>query len=306
MWKGKKVLITGIEGFIGSNLVEKLKKEGAEIYGIELPGKESEHNLLDCDLNDLNQTIKTVSDLNPDIIFHLGGQALPSKAEEEPLETFKSNVITTLHLLEAIRKTKTPFIYASTREVYDKNNALPYVETQKTENETIYGCTKITSDKLVSTYFKSYGLPVAIIRASNTYGPKDMNFRRIIPRTIKSEVLKENLVLYGDGSPSRDYIFVEDLVRGYLSIGESLFQGRNFGEAFNLAGKKPFTVKEIVSKIKGISGSEIEMKFDEEDVQEKDAQYASSEKAKKLLNWVPEICIDEGLKKTYDWYKNNI
>src|SRR3989344_4134161 len=288
MWKDKKVLITGINGFIASHLARNLKNKGSIVYGIVLPGKNSDYPLIDCDLTDIHHAVKAVSDLKPDAIFHLGGQSTAVMAKNEPLESFKSNVITTINLLEAVRTGhKSPLVYASTRDVYDSLSSLPYIEDGNLNPKTIYGCTKLLSENLIKAYFLSYGIPAVAVRASNVYGPNDLKFERIIPAVIKSVVSYENVILFGDGSDSRDFIYAEDLAEGYVILAENLLQGKYFGEAFNFSGEKPFPIKEIAEKIIHISGKEIKIEFSPKPNSTPDIRYSSSDKAKKLLQWNP-------------------
>jgi len=296
MWKDKKVLVTGINGFIATHLADKLNMLGAEVYGIEKPGKKNKYGLIACDLTDLNQTLDSISKLEPDIIFHLAGQPIASIAKENPIDSFKANVVATLNLLEYCRHKKIPFVYSSTRDIYDKSKDSPFTEGSSLFPKTIYDSTKLAADNLTSAYFSSYGLPVGIIRASNVYGSKDLNFQRVIPKIMKSIALDQKIDLYGDGSSSRDYIHISDLVDGYILLADNLMQGKNYGEIFNLSGSAPLSVKEIIEKMKSISGKEIKIQFSSTQKEVKDIH---------ILNWNPKIGIDEGLRLTYDWYKNN-
>ena len=306
MWKDKKILITGINGFIASHLAEELIFRGADVHGIVPKGKESKYPLLECDLANTEHTVSAVSEFKPQVIFHLGGQAISSRVNQNPAESFKSNVVSTVSLLEAIRRGhESPLVYASTRDVYASSNPLPYTESQALGSRSLYSSMKLASDELTRAYFSQYGLPVAVVRASNTYGSDDMHWERIIPKTIRSVLYGKRFPLLGNGSASKDFVYVKDVVKGYLLVAEKLLNRECYGQAFNLAGNEPTSVRKIVESIARISGDSIGLEFSSRSEASEGVEYASSEKARKLLGWVPDTPLEKGLRLTYSWYSEN-
>jgi CDP-glucose 4,6-dehydratase len=167
-----------------------------------------------------------------------------------------------------------------------------------------YDVSKSCADLITNTYFHTYGLPVAITRCGNIYGPGDFNFSRLIPDAIRCVLSGKTLKIRSDGRFVRDYVYVDDIVSGYIRIAELLKRCNLNGEAFNLSDEKPLTVMEVLKEIKnsGFTGNKLRYKIMNTAKYEIKEQYLSSVKARRVLGWKPKYSFKEGLKKTVDWY----
>ena len=240
--------------------------------------------------------------------FHLAAQAIVVAANRSPLSTFESNIRGTWHLLEACRRTRMMrcVVVASSDKAYGRHDRLPYQEDYPLLGIHPYDASKACADILARSYFQTYGLPVSVTRCANLYGGGDLNFSRIVPDTIRAILNDRNPVIRSDGSPVRDYLYVEDAVQGYLALAGQQESANVAGEAFNFGSGRPVSVSELVSKLIALSGRT----HLAPDVQgqstpgEIDRQYLASDKAKQLLGWQARHSLEEGLTQTLRWYEN--
>lgn len=318
-WEGKNVLLTGIGGFVGSWLSKSLIEKGANVVALL---KEDAHDILlrysemypklkDAirgSITDLDLIKKIFINHNIDTCFHLAAQAIVGIANQSPLPTFETNIIGTWNILEAARTAESVerVVVASSDKCYGEPIKLPITEDHPLLASYPYDASKACADILSRTYYKTYGLPVGVTRCCNIYGGGDLNFSRIIPDAVRSILLNKNPIIRSDGTPVRDFIFIADAVSGYLTLAENLERNEIKGEAFNFGSNSPTTILDLVNKIIKISGKDLkpEVIGKSKPKAEIDAQYLSSEKAEKLLNWKPKVKLDEGLKETIQWYSN--
>jgi len=313
-WKNKNVFVTGATGLLGSNLTKKLIEEGAKVTILlrdywqdsELikSGDLKKVNIVSGKLEDYELILRTLNEYEIDVVFHLGAQTIVPTAQRNPLSTFNSNIKGTWNLLEACRLVNTveSVVVASTDKAYGTQETLPYDEDMELKGIFPYDVSKVCSDLIAQSYFKTYGLPVAITRCGNIYGPGDLNFSRIVPGAIKSGLLNKTLEIRSDGKFIRDYIFMDDVVEGNMKIAENIEKTK--GEAFNLSTNNRLSVLEVVDKVSKVIDKKIEVKILDKAKNEIKDQYLSSEKAKKILGWEAKHSFEEGVKKTIDWYKD--
>jgi len=315
-WKGKNVLVTGADGFIGSNLAKELVKNGANVTtivrdikkenNIDILGLRSRINIIHGNLINFADCERAMNEYDIDACFHLAAQALVGVANRSPLSTFESNIKGTWNILEACRLSKTiqRIVVASSDKAYGQQAKLPYTEDSPLMGYYPYDASKACADILARSYFRTYGLPVAITRNANTYGPGDMNSTRLVPDIIIALLKDKQVVIRSDGTPERDYMYIKDAVSAYLLLAEKIDGEKVKGEAFNFGTGKPISVLELYNKIASLMGKSIKPKIMGQAKNEIDRQYLSSEKAKKILGWAPKYTLEEGLKESIEWHKN--
>jgi len=314
-WEEKNVLVTGASGFLGSWLTKALVERKANVSILlrdKVPtsylftsGVINKVNIVNGDLLDYFVIERTLNEYEIDTVFHIGAQAIVNTANRNPISTFKSNIEGTWNMLEAIRKSNTikRVVVASSDKAYGSQDNLPYTENMPLKGEHPYDVSKSCTDLIAQAYFKTYGLPIGITRCGNIYGGGDLNFNRIIPGTIKSAYNKERPVIRSDGTYIRDYIYVEDIVKACLILAGNLDRKELHGEAFNFSVKNKIRVLQLVNLILKLMKSSLKPIILNEVKNEIKNQSLSSEKALKIIEWEPDYTIDEGLKKTINWYK---
>ena len=312
-WSGKRVFVTGCNGFLGSWLTKTLSENGAEVTGLirdiipnsylKLSGTLDKINVVYGGLEDYRTIERALNEHEIQFCFHLGAQAIVSTANRSPISTFEANIKGTWTVLEAARCTKLleGVIVASSDKAYGIHEKLPYTEDAPLKGSHPYDVSKSCSDLLAQSYFHSYGLPVSITRCGNIYGGGDLNFTRIVPGTIKSVIHNETPVIRSDGKFTRDYIYVSDIVDGYLKIAENMKKAG--GEAFNFSNENPVSVIELFDKIIRISGKKMKPRVLNEAKNEIRDQYLSSKKSVKTLGWKSKYSLEDGLREAFLWYR---
>ncbi len=313
-WEGKKVFVTGGSGFIGSYLTQDLVEGGAEVYCLtqELPkgcvfyefGLDKKTNLIFGNMEDRNLINNSIQKNNIDTVFHLAAQPLVQIARKKPYETISSNINGTLNILEACRGNEDikRIIVASSDKAYGTHKDLPYDESFALNGEFPYDVSKSCTDLISQSYGKTYGMPIGITRFSNVYGGGDLNFDRIIPETIMYLIKNEPIKIRSDGQFVREFFYVKDAAKAYITLAEKVEELKFKGEGFNFGTDKPVKILDLVKKIKEISGKNSEIIIENKAQAEIKEQYLSSKKARKTLNWIPKYTLTEGLKETYNWY----
>ncbi len=316
-WDSIPVLITGVTGFVGSSLAARLVDLGARVVGLvrdEVPesnfqrtGLEKRVTVIRGGLEDYPLLERTVNEYGIEIVYHLGAQTIVGTANRSPLSTFKANIEGTWNLLEACRGKERirAVIVASSDKAYGTHKELPYREDFPLTPEYPYDVSKACADLIARSYFKTYGLPVVITRFANIYGPGDLNFSRIIPDTIRSVLQGKNPIIRSDGTPERDYLYIDDVVDLYLLLAERI--GETKGEVFNAGHNKPVRVLDVVEAILRIAGRtdlRPDIRGTGNPHGEIDRQWLDGSKAKRLLGWAPRVGLEEGLRKTMEWYQN--
>lgn len=303
-FKNKKILITGVNGFVGSALEKRLSSLGSEVFGISKSGS-SNKRILNADILDYPTIDNFVKANGIKICFHLASKALVEEGQQDPYETFKVNVDGTLNILQIAHINKLEkIIIASTSHVYGDNKE-PYVEEYTPKPSRPYETSKTCADLIAQSYAQSFNLPVLIPRFVNIYGPGDLNFQRLIPKTIKSIFEGSSPQMWG-GTAIRDYLYIDDAIDAYLLLAKMEVKGNKENRVFNFGGNNIISVEDLIKKIISLSGKKFEIKkIRNEREDEIDSQYVSFDKATKLLGWKPKIGLDEGLIRTIDWYLKN-
>lgn len=314
-WKDKRVFVTGATGFLGSYLTKELVNHGASVTVLirdHIPKSNfyklnefDKTNIIYGNLENIKVLERALGEYEIEYVFHLAAQAIVGVANRNPISTFETNIKGTWNLLEASRKSPLieGIIVASSDKAYGDQVILPYNEDMPLQGQHPYDVSKSCADLIAQSYYKTFSLPVCITRCGNLYGGGDLNYNRIIPQTIKSILNDEAPIIRSDGSFIRDYFYVEDAVDAYLKLAEKMGELSLYGEAFNFSNEIQLTVLEIVNKIIIEMGSKKDPIILNEGNNEIKHQYLSAEKARNLLGWRPRYGIDEGIKRTIQWYK---
>lgn len=294
-WQSKRVLVTGAGGFVGLHLAKHLEVRGAWVLG--MPRREDGVDIVD------RSSLESYFQKKPSIVFHLAGEALVEKGQEDPYKTFRTNFMGTLNVLELSRVARVPrIVIASTAHVYGVGKP-PFTEDDPPRPSRPYETSKTATDLLAQSYADSFQLPVVIPRFVNIYGPGDTNRTRLIPKAIGHILQDEPVPLWG-GRARREYLYIDDAVAAYLQLAEMDEGKLEKNRIFNFGAGQPVTAAELVRRIGRIAGVPVRItKAKEERVGEIPEQYVSREKAKRVLGWRPKIRLDEGLRQTIEWYR---
>ena len=317
-WGGKKILITGATGMVGSWLVKELLSRGATVvalvrdidYQTEFyrSGDYLCTAIVNGTLEDYSAVVRAINEYEIDTVFHLGAQTIVGAAYREPLQTFESNIRGTYHILEACRQHRDlveRIVIASSDKAYGIADELPYTEDMPLKGCHPYDASKSCADLLAQTYFHTYDVPISIVRCGNIYGGGDLNWSRIVPGTIRSLLNNQRPIIRSNGEYIRDYIYIKDVVDAYLNVAESIRKKNSSGEAFNFSTESRMTVIGIVNEIRSIMDKEeLEPQILNLNLKEIPEQLLSAEKAHKILGWYPKYDLKNGISETVEWYKN--
>jgi CDP-glucose 4,6-dehydratase len=276
------------------------------ISGLALHGIDSEVDDIRGDLRDVDAVSKALEGV--DSVFHLAAQTIVGTANSSPLPTFETNIQGTWTLLEACRQGSVErVVFASSDKAYGPHEQLPYTEDAALQPIFPYDVSKAAADLIARSYWHTYELPVAVTRFANIYGGGDLNFSRLIPEAVTAVLDRRRPVIRSDGSPERDFLYVEDVAAAYIAIAGTLAGGKGAGEAFNAGWGKPNSVREVLELICEVAGSDIEP-----DIQgtgnpdgEIDRQYLASTKIREVTGWEPRVELREGLSRTLEWYRQH-
>lgn len=307
-----KVLVTGGAGFIGSHTVENLVGRGYDvgildnfstgrIENIENTLKEKGVALHRCDVCDADSVHRFVGMY--DAVVHLAALVSVPRSVENPDRTNSVNVHGTLNLLvSSVRSGIKKFVFASSSSVYGESQILPKKEDMPAVPVSPYGVSKLAAEQYCRVFARIYGLNSVCLRYFNVYGPRqrDGAYSGVIPNFISSMLECKSPMIYGDGNQTRDFTFVNDVANANVLALESNLKA---GEVLNIAAGKPVSIKHVFEVLRSILGVSVEPKHMAERSGDIKHSYADISKAKELLGYRPEFDIEEGLRKTTEWFE---
>ncbi len=315
-WNNRNVFVTGATGLLGSWLVEELFRLGAKTTclvrdwvpasRVVREGFLERVNVVRGGLEDLELVLRAINEYEVDTVFHLGAQTIVGTAARSPLSTFHANIAGTWNLLEACRlcpKLIRSVVVASSDKAYGEHESLPYTEDLPLQGRFPYDVSKSCADLIAFSYFRTYGVPLAVTRCGNLFGGGDLNFNRLVPGTIRSALRGEPPVIRSDGTFVRDYFYVRDAVGAVLLLADRLHDGDAAGQAFNFGNEQPLSVLDIVRIVLRLCGkASLEPRILNEALCEIPRQYLDCSKARQVLGWRPKYALEDGLRETIDWY----
>jgi CDP-glucose 4,6-dehydratase len=318
-----RALVSGAHGFVGSHLARALLERGEAVRvldrpaprladvggerrsGLELLGIHDAVELVEADLRDADAVARAVA--GADSVFHLAAQTIVGVARESPLETLEVNVRGAWNVFEACRLHDVGrVVFASSDKAYGSSPELPYREDFPLRAAHPYDASKAAADVIARSYATAYGVPLAVSRFANVYGGGDLNFSRLIPETVVAVLAGRPPLIRSDGSPERDFLHVDDAVSAYLAIAAALDDGAA-GEAFNAGGERPHSVREVVELIADAAATGVEPDFRGTGTPEGeiDRQFVDSTRLRELTGWQPRVELEEGLRRTLEWYREH-
>jgi CDP-glucose 4,6-dehydratase len=316
-WTDRPTFVTGATGLLGGWLVQRLVDAGADVVCLVrdwVPQSRllsgaliNRVKLVRGDVRDQALLERTLGEYETDTVLHLAAQTIVTIANRNPVSTLESNIAGTWNLLEACRRTPTvkQIVLASSDKAYGDQEILPYDERTALQGRHPYDVSKSCGDLIGQMYATTYGSPIVITRCGNFYGGGDLNWNRIVPGTIRSVLRGERPVIRSDGDFVRDYFYVEDGAAAYMCLAERLGQDRQLcGESFNFSNELQITVLELVKHILTLMNSKLEPDVRREASNEIRLQYLSAVKARKVLGWQPLFTLEEGLRRTIQWYRS--
>ena len=317
-WEGKRVLVTGAGGFIGSQLVEALLGQGARVRAFVRYNSRGDAGLLRLVPPDLAGRLEVVAgDLREwqsvrqivrdcEIVFHLGALISIPYSYHHPFEVAETNFMGTLNVLMACHYLGIGrVVHTSTSEVYGTARQALIDENHPLQGQSPYSASKIGADKLAESFFCSYNLPVVTVRPFNTFGPRQ-TARAVIPAII-TQALARSTIQLGNLSTTRDFTYVSDTVRGFLLAAEA--QGVE-GQVFNLGTGREISVGDLARKIIGMVGKPVKIVLDPERLRPEPSEVmrllSDNSRARECLGWQPEVSLEEGLDQTITWIRDHL
>lgn len=317
--KGKKVLVTGSEGFIGSHLTEQLLELGAEVTALVQYNSFNNWGWIDTFSDDIKRNINVITgDIREydgiskimkgqDVVFHLAALIAIPYSYLSPMAYVRTNVEGTTNVLEACREYEVQkIIHTSTSETYGTALYVPIDEKHPMQGQSPYSASKIGADKIAESFYRSFNMPIATIRPFNTYGPRQ-SARAVIPTIISQILSGKTEIKLGSLTPTRDFNYVKDTAEAFIKIAES---DKTVGEVINASTNNEISIGDLVKKICDICGKEIKILCDEErlrpDKSEVNRLLGDNKKIKELTEWIPKYSLDEGLLETTKWIEHNM
>jgi NAD dependent epimerase/dehydratase len=316
--EGKRILVTGAGGFIGSHLMENLVERGIDVKAFVRYNSRDDWGMLELldkkirkklevysgDLKDSDAVRGAMEDR--DVVFHLGALIAIPYSYQHPRETVETNIIGTLNVMTAARDMGIKrIVHTSTSEVFGTAKYVPINEEHPLQGQSPYSASKIGADKIAESFFLSYKLPVSTLRPFNTFGPRQST-RAVIP-TIITQALRNKNIKLGSLEPTRDLMYVQDTVEGFIKMAET---DKAVGETINIGTGSEISIGELAKKI--IKKTNPKLKVIQESKRKRPTGSevmrlcVDNKKAKKLLKWKPKYTLDKGLTETIGWFKKNL
>jgi CDP-glucose 4,6-dehydratase len=319
-WSVARVLVTGATGVVGSRLVHALLRRGASVTCLVRDHDPSSALWFDGDiervavatgrLETMEQIRAAITEREVDTVIHLGAQAIVGVGRNDPLTTFESNVRGTWNLLECCRLYGAgvrSVVIASSDKAYGECDRLPYTESTPLAAEHPYDVSKCCADLIAQSYARTYGMPIAIARCGNIFGPGDLNWSRLVPGTIRCALRGERPVIRSDGTLVRDYLFVDDAAEAYIALSEwaaSESARDDAQRAFNFSANRPLSVLAMTRLIlEACERTDLEPDIRNEARGEILAQHLDSTRAARILGWSAATEIADALRTTVAWYE---
>jgi dTDP-glucose 4,6-dehydratase len=316
---GKKVLVTGSEGFIGSHLTEKLLELGADVRAFVLynslnnwgwidtfqPAQKKQVEIFTGDIRDPNGMREAMKGV--DIVFHLAALIAIPFSYHSPDSYVDTNIKGTLNILQAARDLGTNrVLLTSTSEVYGTAQYVPIDEKHPLQGQSPYSATKIGADKIAESFYKSFGMPITIVRPFNTYGPRQ-SARAVIPTIITQLLSGKEEIKLGSLTPTRDFNYVKDTVQGFIEIAK---EQKTIGEEINIATQHEISIGELTQELINQINPNAKIICDEQRLRPEKSEVnrllGSNEKIKCLTDWEPNYTLKAGLAETIEWLRNNL
>jgi CDP-glucose 4,6-dehydratase len=311
--------VTGAYGMLGSWLVRALLERGDRVVvlkrdravgsALEREGLEEACHVVHGDVADEALMARVVVEEAVDTVFHLAAQTIVGSANTAPASTYHSNIRGTWAVLEAARLGGTRrVVVAASDKAYGIHDTLPYTEDMALRPTYPYDVSKAATDLIARSYWHTFGLPVATTRFANIYGGGDLNHSRLIPELVASVIEGRPPQIRSDGTPERDFLYVEDAVAAYVAIADALDRDGDGesarGEAFNAGGGRPVSVREIVDTLGRVAGAPLDVTYDPRNATpgEIPRQYVDITKIRRVCGWRPRVDLEEGLRRTLAWY----
>ncbi len=312
----KKVLVTGAGGFIGSHLVEKLSARGYHIKAfvhynsrnswgwLETLNCKTPLEVITGDIRDIDIVRGAMRDVK--MVFHLAALIGIPYSFCSPQAYFQTNIKGSLNILQsAMDLDVKKIIITSTSEIYGTAQFVPIREDHPINPQSPYAATKSSADLIAVSFYRSFNLPVAIVRPFNTYGPRQ-SARAVIPTIITQMLNSNNKIKLGALNPTRDFTYVEDTVEGFILAGES---SKTAGEIINLGSGSEISISDLARLISKYLNCSLKIESEDDRKRPVNSEVtrliADNSKAKRLLKWMPKYNLEAGLKKTIAWFKNN-
>lgn len=315
----KKVLVTGADGFIGSHLSELLVEEGYDVKAFvyynsfnnwgwldTLPkDKLSEIEIFSGDIRDPNGVFESMKGV--DQVFHLAALIAIPFSYHSPDSYVDTNIKGTLNVLQAARRLSTERIMiTSTSEVYGTAKYVPIDEQHPFQGQSPYSATKIGADRLAESFYRSFDMPITIVRPFNTYGPRQ-SARAVIPTIITQLLTGKEVIKLGALSPTRDFNYVKDTANGFIQISKS---NKTVGEEINIATQKEISIGELAREIIAQINPNATIICDEQRLRPENSEVnrllGSNKKIMELTNWKPQYNLEKGIAATIDWIRSHL
>lgn len=315
----KKVLVTGADGFIGSHLVEELLNEGYDVRAFVYYNSFNSWGWLDIlpkekldkieifsgDIRDPNGIREAMKDI--DEVYHLAALIAIPFSYHSPDSYVDTNIKGTLNVLQAARDLNTKrILVTSTSEVYGTAKYVPIDEEHPYQGQSPYSATKIGADRIAESFYRSFNMPITIVRPFNTYGPRQ-SARAVIPTIITQLLSGAQEIKLGSLSPTRDFNYVKDTVRGFIEIAKS---DKTIGQEINIATQKEISIGELAKELTKQINPNAKIVCDEIRLRPENSEVnrllGSNKKIKELTNWEPKYSLEEGLRETIEFLKKNM
>jgi nucleoside-diphosphate-sugar epimerase len=308
-----KVVVTGGAGFVGSHLCKRLLDEGHSVLCVDNGITGATRNIISLydhpQFRFLDQDVTQPFEFEADAIFHMASPASPTGYMEHPIETIMVNSMGTFQMLEQARKQEALFLVSSTSEIYGDPLVHPQTEDYWGNVNPIgpracYDESKRLGETLTMEFYRQYRTNIRIVRIFNTYGPhSQIHDGRMIPNFITQALKNEPLIIYGDGSKTRSICYVSDLIEGLM---RAMFQADTMGEVFNLGNPEEHTVLEYAETIIKLCNSNSSIIYESSRIDDPERRRPDIGKAQRVLGWTPNVGIEDGLKRTIEWFRTQL